>query len=96
MTSIRLAAEYGASPIFCTDSDQMRHLELDELPISEQLRRLLKDWDEAFQVTFNDEYPPDSRFPSEQEEIYHLKMGQELSIKLREELGEGYTVTFQV
>lgn len=95
MINLRLVLEYLASPIFCYDVDQMGHLEIDDLEISDDLKRQLKVWDKEFQDTFNDDYPPDSGFSSRQQLQRHIQQGYKLVTKLQLELGESYKINYQ-
>ncbi len=95
MISFRLVSEYLAYPIFCSDLDKMGHVAIDDLPITEYLKSDLRAWDEAFQSTFNDAYPPDSRFESHELQEAHWRQGEELLKRLQDELGDGYRIEYQ-
>lgn len=95
MKTIRFGAVYGAPPIFCADVDQMGYVEPESLPLSESLLADLGVWDHEYQVTFREDYPPDSQFPSDKDRIHHNQRGLELSRRLEEELGPDTLVEFR-
>lgn len=94
MKCIRLGAVYGASPIFCADIDKMGYVEPRSLPIAPSLVAAIKDWDQEFQQTFCEDYPPDSRFESEEARVQHNVRGVQLWKRLQKELGAGTSVEF--
>jgi hypothetical protein len=93
---LRLVKEYLATPIFCANPEIMGHLEVDVLPITDSLKDDLKNWYNQYQATFFDDYPPDSRFSSPYLEAMHAKIGEDLAKKLRIELGDGYSVEYNI
>lgn len=95
MTTLRLAKEYLAGPVFCPDFEKMGHIDVEELPVSEELKRAIQAWDSEYQSTFNDDYPPESGFASSELEVAHTRQGAELAERLQAELGEGYSVEYK-
>ncbi len=95
MINLRLANEYLAGPIFCPDSDQMGHVDIGDLPLSRSLGDKIKLWDDEYQSTFNDEYPPDSGFCSAQEKIRHVNEGRGLAQEMQAELGHSYNIEYR-
>lgn len=94
MIKLRLASEYLAGPIFCPEPDSMGHIDVDDLPLSQELKAEITAWDSEYQATFNGDYPPDSGFGSPEVELRHIAEGEELAKKLQEELGGGYMVEY--
>lgn len=94
MKHLRLGVEYGASPIFNGNVEQMGHIELAELGISSLLMARISEWDAAFQRTFSEMYPPDSGFESEELRKSHDALGGELAALLQSELDGAAVVTF--
>lgn len=94
MIRLRLANEYLTEPIFCPDLNAMGHVDVDELPLSQELKAEIAAWDSEYQATFNGEYPPDSGFSSPEVELQHMAVGQQLAKRLQQELGEGYAVEY--
>jgi len=94
MKSIRLGVVYGAPPIFCADIDQMGYVEPDCLLLTPPLVADLKAWNQDFQATFCEDYPPDSGFQSEDERLEHNKRGVQLWLELQQELGANMFVEF--
>lgn len=64
MIRLRLTSEYLAGPIFCPDPDRMGHVDIEDLPLSQELKAQISEWDSRYQSTFNSDYPPDSGFAS--------------------------------
>lgn len=94
MINLRLANEYLAGPIFCPDLDEMGHIDIEDLPISQNLNDKIRLWDDEYQSTFNDLYPPDSGFSSAQEKVRHVNEGRRLAQEMQAELGDGYKVEY--
>ncbi|MDR6182161.1 hypothetical protein [Asaia bogorensis] len=95
MTPLRLANEFFASPIFCSDPSRIGHVEIDDLPVSASLKLALKAWDAAYQATYNDSYPPESGFHSSKLQEVHCKRGEELAERLQTELGDMFRIEYQ-
>jgi len=66
----------------------------DKLPISSALKEKLSKWDQEYQLTFNEEYPPNSGFKTSQDQVRHNRVGNELAQRLQGELGEEYLVEY--
>ncbi|CAA6806180.1 MAG: Unknown protein [uncultured Campylobacterales bacterium] len=83
---IEFGVEFMAPPFFNPSSEEVGHLDFDEIPITEKLKQEIKEWDEVYQNTYNDEYPPDSCFKSKKQKQWFYKRGRELFEKLKQEL----------
>jgi hypothetical protein len=94
MINLRLANEYLAGPVFCPDLDQMGHVDIEDLPVSRSLSDKIRMWDDEYQSTFNDEYPPDSGFCSPQEKVRHVNEGCLLAQEMQAELGDSYKIEY--
>ncbi|MBH3414532.1 hypothetical protein [Pseudomonas putida] len=94
MIKLRLANEYLTGPIFCPEPDAMGHIDIDDVPISQELRAEISAWDSEYQATFNSDYPPGSGFSSPEAELRHIAEGKQLAQKLQQELGGGHTVEY--
>ena len=94
MIHFRFMLEYLASPIFCDDIEEMGHVDIEELAISEKLKKAIEKWNNEFQMTFDDDYPPDSGFTSREQLNRHIQRGKVLVEELREELGAGYEILY--
>lgn len=95
MTKIlRMLASYKSPPIFDI-GEEYGPAELVNLPISRDLSLGIGAWDAIYQSTFNDDYPPDSAFPSVQEKEAHVAEGRRLAQALQVELGEGFIVEYR-
>lgn len=94
MIRLRLTSEYLAGPIFCPDPNRMGHVDIEDLPISQELMAKIRSWDEEYQATFNSDYPPDSVFPTLEAELRHKAEGMQLAKSLQQELKGGYMIEF--
>ena len=94
MMTLRFGAEYGAPPIFNTSVDDMGHIDIEDLHISQQLSEMIINWDNQFQVTFNDDCPPESGFKSSEDLLKHNQYGKTLASLLEKELGDNVRIDF--
>jgi hypothetical protein len=81
---IRLAPEYGCWPTWGETGDC---LDPADLPIPADLVARIALWDDAFQTTLNQTYPPDSRFPDGAAEAAWRAEGEAIFAALSETLG---------
>ncbi|MEB0137164.1 hypothetical protein QN362_17670 [Actimicrobium sp. CCC2.4] len=93
---IELMADYGCFPLWSVGSDEVGDINPNDLPLSPELKQLLANWTRTFDQTLNQNYPPDSGFKSEMEEIEFSQQALELAKQLRKELGAEYEVIFQI
>lgn len=93
--SVRISAAFMEEPVMMNNGDIYHHVETNDLDISSDLKRAVSLWDTAYQRAFNDDYPPDSAFPSAQEEEAHAAEGRRLAVALQAELGEGFVVEYR-
>lgn len=93
-TILRFGANYQDPPFFNTSPDKMGYIDISELKLSRDLQAQITKWDETFQLTFCDEYPPDSGFSSEIQLDAHNSEGMALCKRIQAELGEYYIIEF--
>jgi hypothetical protein len=94
---IKLMPEYGAGSLWVSLDggifDVYDVAEITEIvPLSAELLAALAAWDERFQATFNEEYPPDSAFPTPEGEAAFVAEGAELARRIRGEVPDSVTV----
>lgn len=95
MINLRVITSFlNTSVVFCGDPERMGFWEIDELPISDNLKNDLKVWNNEFQKIYNEAYPPDSKFPTDEAERLHIIQGEKLTDRLQAELGDEYKVTY--
>lgn len=82
---LRLAPEFGCWPLW--DDATGDNLEPEDWPLPPDLAARLRAWDDAFQATLDDAYPPDSRFPSPADEAAWTAEAVALKAALIEVLG---------
>lgn len=94
MTRIKLMADYGGTILWKNDASEVGPIDLDSMPLTEGLKHDLQAWADAYDKTLNQEYPPDSGFPSPAEEAAFEAEGQRLWRELRRELGPEFDVVY--
>lgn len=94
MIRLRLTSEYLAGPIFCPDADKMGHVDIEDLPLSQELKTRISAWDSEYHATFNSDYPPDSGFATHEAELRHIAEGEQLAKMMQQELESSYTVEY--
>lgn len=72
----------------------MRHIDIEDLPISQELRAKISKWDGEYQATFNSDYPPDSGFTTSEAELRHMAEGIRLAKSIQQELENNYMVEY--
>ena len=93
---VKLAPEFGAFPVWAIQPGDNIHLPLDadNTMISAQLYKELEDWDKLYQDTLDQNYPPDSKFNSDDEELSYEWQGVKMWENLAKELGPEYTIIY--
>lgn len=86
--------EYLASLVLCDDVEEIGHIEIEDLAISIGCKQALEEWNYEFQMTVNDEYPPNSGFSSQKQLNKHIQEGKFLAVALQKELGAEYEITY--
>ena len=88
--------DYECSPIWIENKDQMfENTPIDSLEISNELKQQLQRWNNCFQSTFNDSYPPDSSFSSDTKQKAFQQDGYTIYTQLISELGSNYDISYQ-
>lgn len=88
---ITLQPEWGTDPIWITRGDGIAEpYDAEEitgvLDLSDELREAIAAWDDRFQATLNQGYPPDSAFPTPDDEAAWIADGKQLALRLRHEV----------
>lgn len=104
MTIVRiaLAAEYGTYAVWITESGNSlpetvtarQARDRYDLPLSDVLCDSIHEWDEEFQETYCDEYPPWGGFPDQETANRWLALGRKLAERLRQEIGPEISVEY--
>ena len=97
---IKLMPEYGAGSLWVAlDGGIFDVYDIGEItdivPMSEGLLDALAAWDQRYQDTLNQEYPPDSAFPTPEDETAFVAEGRELARRLKDEVPAGVTVLYK-
>ncbi|MEJ7137375.1 hypothetical protein [Amphibiibacter pelophylacis] len=96
MKIIKLMTDYGCFPLWHASGEEVGDIDPNDLPLSQEVRQLLADWARAFDQTLNHDYPPDSGFKSEADEVEFKQQATRLAEQLREELGPEFEVIVKV
>jgi hypothetical protein len=91
---LRFGVVYGAPPVFNPEIDEMGYVDLDDLHLPSKLLARIKKWNDEFQLTFFDDYPPDSGFKTTSDLEQHNSVGAELAELIQKELGSDVLIEF--
>lgn len=98
--TIKLQVEWGTGPLWVSrgaddfpDSYDTEEIG-DIVPLSDGLRREIAAWGDRFQVTLNQDYPPDSGFAAPAEEATFIAEGRELARRMKAELPADVVVEY--
>ncbi len=83
---IRLSPEYGTWPTW--DDETGAPLDYSTLVVPASLKERIDAWDAKYQATLNQNYPPDSAFPTKAVLEEYLREGEEIRNQLQLELPE--------
>ena len=91
---IKLMADYFCYPLWWVESGKYGDINPDDLPLSPDTIKSLIKWSDIYNATFNDNYPPDSRFPSLADELAFESEGIRLWLKVQQELKNQYEIIY--
>jgi hypothetical protein len=94
MRTFKLMADYHCFPLWETHGDSTGNVDPASLPISPQLVKRLDAWAADFDSSLNLDDPINSGFPTQAAERAFHDEGQHLFQLLRDELGDGFAVTY--
>lgn len=95
MKTIKLANEFKCYPIWHVPNgpdDEFGPIDPHTLPISKKLLDAILKWDELFQNTYIEEYPPDSGFKDPAQAMSFIREGDRIFETLRKELVGKYRI----
>lgn len=90
--TIKLMADYYASPVWECLPGSVHNVEPKSLPISSGLQQRLGEWAASYDATLDMNQPMQSGFKSRQAEEKFKEIGNELGKQLRQELGKSFEV----
>ena len=93
--SLKLMADYECSPLWEQTETGTGNIDPEDLPISQGLRDALNAWAQRYDETLDRDAPRRSGFPNPEAEAAFNAEGQALLDKLKTELGQEYTLSFQ-
>jgi hypothetical protein len=91
--TLKLMPDYGCSPLWESGGEPY-NVEPDQLPLTAETKAALRAWADAYDRTLNQDYPPDSGFPTPEDEEAFETEGRQLWKKLQSELGAHYKVVY--
>lgn len=89
---LRLSAEYFCFPVWEVYDGGVQDIDPQTLPVSDQLKCDLVEWQKLHQSSYNDEYPPDSQFLTKDDELKFRQQRLVLCKRLKHELGEQFDI----
>ena len=95
MRSLKLMADYECSPLWEQTEAGMDNVDPEDLPISQGLRDVLNAWAQRYDDTLDRDDPRRSGFSNAEAEVAFNADGRVLLDRLKAELGQEYTLTFQ-
>jgi hypothetical protein len=94
MRKIKLMAEYECYALWDETSPIPDNLPPEMLPLSLGLQTQINQWAQAFEDTFDREYPPESGFLNRQELEQFEATGRSLAKAIQAELGPTFSVSY--
>jgi hypothetical protein len=91
---IKLVADYQCFPLWKANGE-VGNINPDDLPLTDDLKTMLRNWSASYDRTLNQDYPPDSAFSSPAEEETFEDEGKRLWQELQEQLGTNYKVIYK-
>ena len=95
MRTIRIFASYYCWPNWESDGEQY-NVDPETLPISKELKERLMEWERIYDETLDENYPPDSRFPTVEDGENWEEEGHAIVRQLQEELGTEFKVLDEI
>lgn len=92
---IKLMPEYGGTVLWKAGASDVGAIDPDDLPLSHELKKMLRSWGSEYDATLNDEYPPDSGFPTRAAEEAFYAEGERLRGLMQAELGVEYEIIYR-
>lgn len=93
---IKLMPDYECSPLWWDgEPGQVGDIYPPDIGLDAALHADLFAWAQRFDATLDQDYPPDSRFATEEELEAFVRDGEALAARVRVALGEGWQVRYQ-
>jgi hypothetical protein len=94
--TVRIHADWKAWPTWTVDdTGGVDNPAPADLGLSKDLSDALVAWAEEYDAIFDEDYPPDTAFPSEEAERSWVARGRELAERAAAELGSGTEVQYR-
>ena len=91
---IKVMAEYACYPLWHADGPDCGAVYDIPLGITKELKDRIDNWQIKYDSTLNQDYPPESSFKSQKEEIEFEKEGLFIWKELKKQLGPKYKITY--
>lgn len=92
MRKIKIMADYQCFPLWEASPGVIGNIDPDGLPISHELEINLLEWANKYDLTLDEDYPPNSCFETPAEKIAFNDQGARLAKQLQEELGNQFEI----
>lgn len=93
MVTIKVEPEYNYYVLW--NVEEADYLEGSDLLLSIGLIDRIRHWQDTFDATLNQDYPPDSGFASPEEEIAFEQEGLAIAEQIQAELGNDYEIYYR-
>lgn len=91
---MKLMAEYGGTVLWNVDPSTVGPIDVNTLPISEDLKSAIQDWADFYDQTFNENDPGESAFHDFKEATVFESEGRRIWRELQRELGKEYQIKY--
>lgn len=96
MPNLRLSPEIQCHPTWLEKDGGVENVAPEELPVSPDLVAALDEWRDRWDATYDMADPMSSGFPSDAEEQKFRQDGENLTTRLRSELGPDWVVQLRI
>lgn len=93
-TIIRFGVSLLAPPFFNANLDQMGHVDIDEMGLPKNVENAVIEWNQRYQDTYCEAYPPNSGFDNNADIDAHNAEGEDLCHQIQAVLGLSYEIQF--
>jgi hypothetical protein len=98
MIELKYSFEYFCSPIWVKNDQKIdsifENINVNLIPISDKLKKEINELDIIYQSSYNDDYPPDPKALSKNEDLFFSRRIIESAEYLSKELPHNYKILF--
>lgn len=98
MQTLKIAPEYFCSPLWIKRSGEDVFIPIlpHEIHLSQSLSDRIIEWDDKYQATFNDTYPPESGFKNADDEAAYRQEGMDIRKEITGQLSEEWMIEYKL